>query len=82
VSKKNDEHAPKVKKLFVLAGQRWAAVRQLRQPRSGNEGVPRRMGSQTEGERKKSLRGREQQLNGLRRGMRCGAEQDSSGHLG
>jgi len=40
-------------------------------------GVPRRVGSQAEGARKKSLRGREQQLNGLRRGdaMRSRAEQ-------
>jgi hypothetical protein len=36
---------------FLVAGKRWAAVWERRQSRSGNEGVPRRVGSQAEGER-------------------------------
>ena len=44
-------HAPR-EALLRVAGKRWAAVRERCQSRSGNEGVPRRMGSQAEGERK------------------------------
>jgi len=36
-----------------VAGQRWAAVRQRRESGSCKAGVPRRVGSQAEGDRKK-----------------------------
>ena len=43
-------------RLLRVAGQRRAAVRSGRESRSCEAGVPRRVGSQAEGGRKKSLR--------------------------